>query len=255
MTNFKNILCPLCVGVAIVLTAAACGSNGDGEAAEPVFVEDAQIFPFNSLQDWVTYADQVSVVEIVAEERLEPEVGPESTHVGRLLTARVDRTLWSVDGEPAREVKFIANGWLIKDGKERPIVPRDGLRLVVGGTYVLPLFESSGEWGFLTTSSIIPIDGDRVHAEFEPMNLAAAGLEGIEVSELQQRLADTVPDPLAARVDPDLTPIQRAVAISELRDGISSESDAEEQGVPGRAGDDLPSDLTDEERQEIEGGG
>ena len=248
------------VAFAGVLLLTGCSRSADTEEAsaqEVVFVEEVGIFPFEGISDWVTYANQISVVEIINEKRLRPEVGPESDHIPRLVTARVERNLWSKDGYPAKEVQFIANGWIAKDGKELPIWPSEGLRLLVGGRYVLPLFESSGEWGVLTTSSIIPLKGELVHHDFEPASRAAEALTGISMDALERDINVVLPDPLATQIEPGLTTIQRAVAISELRDGVDGRSDAEEQQIPGRSDADAEEmgELTDEETLEIEGSG
>ena len=65
-----------------------------------------------------------------------------------------------------------------------------------------------------------------------------------------------LPDSLVAGLDRGLSPIQRTLAIGDLRYGALTGSDADEQRVTGEPQDnELPQDLTEEGSLEIEGSG
>ena len=120
-----------------VVVALATACNG-AATDDIVFVQNSELFPFESLSDWVTYADQVPVVEIVAEDRMNPTGGSDMVSVGRLVAAKVERTIWSGSDKPVEDIAFV-----------------------------------SGGWGVLTALSIVPLDGGVVDERFEPINPAS----------------------------------------------------------------------------------
>ena len=130
-----------CLGVSD--QRAACGTDAAIDFA----------LPTETLSDWVSYGDQVSVVTVAAEhpmapDPLQPGEPPRSrAWIGRTVDVRVDSTVWRRDGaEPAPgSVTFVADGWSVDDNgrADRPMVFGEGPRLEVGRTYVMGLVKRS----------------------------------------------------------------------------------------------------------------
>ncbi len=195
------------------------GINGHLVDNGVVVAADAEIFSGADFDDWVTYADHVAIVEVVEEARMEPESGPEVSHVGRMVTIEIQESLWSRQEEPPSELSFITNGWIVKGEEEREVWPSEGLRLAVGARYVIPLFETSNGWGLLNSSSVIPLENDQVHTKFAPSGGAAKASIGNSTADIRRDLASAKPDPLSRKVDRNLDAVGRARAIAEIKSG------------------------------------
>jgi len=213
--------------VALSLFGAACSQ--DSRSTEPgTFVSDLEVFPFEGLSDWITYAEHIVLVEIVEEERLPPEsLGPgDGAYVGRLVTASVESVLWSSMSDPLDpKIQILTDGWFEDGDDSSPVLGRGSARLEVGSVYVLPINFTDygalpgGAWNVLTRSSIVPIANSKVRLRTASnVYVDTGGIDGLMVSELATLLAATVPDPLLERVDAGLSPTQRALAIANLRE-------------------------------------
>jgi hypothetical protein len=195
--------------------AAACGGDGAGTAST-VPPQTSFAVPANSIVDWVTYADQVSVVTVVNERVIEPspEVARRGEgYVGREVTIRVDETLWSSRGGGSRggEIILLDIGWVLKNGKRIPFAGQ----LEVGRQYLLPLGTIRGQMAILHPDPIPVLEG-RVIADVAASERWSAELAEKSVSEIRQRLEVTQPDP-AADAFRHLDAVERANAVSRAK--------------------------------------
>lgn len=202
-----------------VLAGAACGGDNGTRASQApsTRAEGREVFPFDGLGDWTSYATQVSIVRVVAERALpaEPPGEPEQ-YVPRMVSLQIERTIWP-DGPVAAHgrIELLTHGWLQGGGTRRQMVA-DGPRVEVGQRLLMPLFLDEGRWGVLTSSSVIVVT-ERESVE-EAVVTATAGtpaavaLRGRSVAALQRELAATPPHPAAKR-HANLPPVERRLAV------------------------------------------
>jgi hypothetical protein len=132
--------CVVVAGCAVVIAGSVGGGRGgaSGESGGPSLAEAVDLLPARTLRDWVSYADQVSVVTVTREEELSEPAGTDprldEDYVGRRATLHVDRTLWRREGAPSSDdtVQMIVWGWTERDGVRRPFAVRGGARMEVG---------------------------------------------------------------------------------------------------------------------------
>jgi hypothetical protein len=195
-------------------------SNGSSSPALVVVSGGSGRFPSETLTDWVSYGDQVSVVSVVGEEALPAEViEPGSSYVPRSVVLRVERTIWRRRGAPSAEgmIRVITYGWSVRDGKRHPVAGWGGPRLEVGKRYVTPLVRAPRDgvdWTPLAVESTLPLDGDVITTAGvvgAPSSIAKE-MTGRPVDDLATSLARTRPDPIAAKYF-DLPPDQRWQAV------------------------------------------
>lgn len=204
----------------IGLALAGCGSTG----SLPVQGSAAERFPADTLRDWVSYADHVAVFEVVSQREIPPtqeEIERGEGLVGRAVTLRIERTLWSAEHAPAlpTEVHMTALGWVMQNGETRPMAAANATRVAVGQRYVAPLVRvedgaDGPEWWPLGIGAQLPLDGDRV----EPVTDGPAqrALAGRDVAAVRSALDDQAPDPEAARYR-RLRPTERVRAVLRER--------------------------------------
>lgn len=185
-------------------------SGADGEA----------IFPSESLTDWVSYAQQMSVVTVVDEARIEPPARVyehDEGYVGRMVTIRIDKTVWHADGVdpfPAgTELSYTGFGWHYKDGEYIPFAQQ----LDMGERYLMPIVRGGSHYpdvkGYpLTADTRLPLQGDRVDPDLETNNPAVKLTIGKTVGEVGEMLEQTSPDPLALKYS-YLDPVERVRAV------------------------------------------
>ena len=173
-------------------------------------------FPSASLTHWVSYSDQVSVVSVVDEE---PLARARDGYLGRLVTLRIEQTIWRREGAPeaADDIRVLTWGWSVEQGERRPIAPWGGARLEVGSRYVSPLVRapaSGVEWTPLADDSVLPLDGNVVTTRgiLGRSTLLVRRLAGKSVDELATMLARARADPVAAKYF-HLAPDQRLRAV------------------------------------------
>ncbi|MDW8339676.1 MAG: hypothetical protein RMM28_11115, partial [Thermoleophilia bacterium] len=179
-----------------------------------------------SPEDWVTFADQISTLTVVAERQLPIDErarrvgeGP----VGREVTAVVRSTLWAHD--PTRVVRgpirFKTWGWVLRDRELIPVVPYGEVRLRVGDEVVAPLMRTpEGEFGPVAPHAVLHLVDGRIRLEDEQAR-AYPGLRELDLRSLREiaaRLAALEVDPRLRELDPDA----RADAVRSQRPRMGS---------------------------------
>src|SRR5665213_817882 len=138
----------------LVLLVTACSAERHAAGSSSSASTDEK-FPSESLSDWVSYAQQVSVVTIVSEAQVPPpqEVWDrQEGYVGRTVTVRIERDLWTAPGVlPLRGDQTMLDwGWLLKGERLTPLTSA----MQVGQRYVVPLGVSQGKLGSILTTPI-----------------------------------------------------------------------------------------------------
>lgn len=168
-------------------------------------------WPVETLEDWLTFADQVSTMSVVAERQLPIDErtkrigeGP----VGREVTAVIRSTLWAFDDDRVVRgtIRFRTWGWVLHDGELLPVVPEGEERLEVGDEVVAPLMRTpEGEFAPIAPQTVLQlVDGRIASAEGQAArNLPALrDLHGHGVEELGTLLRRVEVDPRLRRLDP-----------------------------------------------------
>jgi hypothetical protein len=205
-------------GVAVA-AAVALGVTRLGESRETArdlaMSSASYRWPVDTLRDWTDFADQLSVLRIESERQLprsQDVVATGEGMVGRMVTARIEETLWRSPGSPAASgrITFGTWGWVAKREALIPTVDSSSDRLEVGDRVLAALLLTpEGSWAPLTPSSTIRlVDGRTVFAARQRRSLPAlaGALDGITPRAAADRLAAVEPRPDAAalrRLDPD----------------------------------------------------
>jgi hypothetical protein len=179
-----------------------------------------QSFPADTLSDWVSYADQISVVRVISDAPIPPPTSPDTSggYQGRRATFAVERTLWRASGvEPKTEFSMAVAGWLTQDSGDRYEACIEGSpRIELGDRYVLPLSHyDDGSPTLLSTDALLPLGKVRGLAGEFP-DTAAEQLKGLSLDGIAALLADTAMDPLAKKYE-DLPPYARGRRVIEER--------------------------------------
>ena len=211
-------------GVAAVVGLSACGDEPATNDSTPVEVYGAGSLavPVESLSDVVSYADQVSVVEVVSERDLSPPGGqnPEEDYVPREVTVVVGETLWRRPGAPASDDRFsmVAFGSVERPNERAPVGVVGGARLEVGESCLMALAQRKEGWGAYPMSTL-ELDGDRtvdeVGGQAPPPTVAP--LAGKSLDEVADIVQAAKPDPLAVKYG-DLPPAERWQAADRERE-------------------------------------
>lgn len=213
-----------CGLLAVVLLVGGCSGDDDGTAMVP---SGPQSFPSQTLTDWVSYADQISVVRVVDEQVL--PTGDDSAadsdagrYIGRRATFAVESTLWHDDQVPVRSrVTMTTSGWVEKDGARVPAAPESAYRFEVGQRFVLPISrDGDGEATILAPGAAVPlfVETGPAHDAAGP---AVRQLRGRSESQMRATLARAIRDPLATRYH-HLPPWQRSQQVLDQRDRSST---------------------------------
>lgn len=214
---------------ALLAAAAAAGCGGSGpapSAAAPpkapavVLAEGVYALPSDTLQDWVSYANQVAVVRVASAEEIpvdEGLTGSGEWTTNRRAVLHVEEVLWRGQGQrpAADEVAVVVSGFVHKNGEVVPLLMHGEARLEVGERYVVPLLLQDAEWRIPGTSATPLVDGEVQPAQGQE-NSAAAEFRGHTPAEVKRRLERTRPDPAAAR-RADLQPYERWQEVAEER--------------------------------------
>jgi hypothetical protein len=211
-------------GLAVVvgLVIAACGTDGDDDVL--VVHSPDYTLPGETLRDWVSYGDQLSVVSVL--DATGPQTPPDYRGsgglIGRRVTVRVERTLWRRRGAPRakRTVSFDTWGWMMETDQDpnsprRPMVSEGTTRMETGHRYLTMLVRFSDGWGPLTDRAVMTLSkqgtvtSEVVSGEPSP---AAAALRGKTIARAAELVAATTPDPVADR-HADLPPEKRLRAV------------------------------------------
>ncbi|RZU15117.1 hypothetical protein [Streptomyces sp. BK239] len=160
-------------------SSAAAGNRQGQASGDGVIVGHASDrLPSTTAQDWVTYADHVVVVSAVSEREIAPsrsETERGEGIVGRQVTLRVDKVLWSraaAPQKPPTSWEYNAAGWQFSDGdtgKRRKMVLEERPRVEAGHSYVMAIVwqgprcaegdgRTPGKWLGLGEGSEIPFD-------------------------------------------------------------------------------------------------
>jgi hypothetical protein len=225
----------LAAGLLLVLSVTVIGCGGSSSSA-PVSGGGSELFPAETLSDWVSYADHVAVFSVASAQPIPPDpadVEHGGGLQGRDVTLRIERILWTADGAPAlpEEIHMQALGWVLQEGGERrEAVTPDAPRVDVGERYVAPLARVRAgtgelEWWPLSIGAQLPVSDGEVKrpnddAWRSPILDALAGTTLAQLESLVHRRA---PDPLAAKYM-HLRPQERVAAVGMER--------AKAQGVP-----------------------
>lgn len=209
------------VGLAAV--TAACGGSGDERSAVVAHAEPR--WPDSTLRDWVSYADQVSVVRVISESRIDPPsdvIERGEGYVGRRITIEVESTIWGRGfHEVNGRVTMLAPGWAMHDSKEYPFVPAGGSRGEVGHRYLAPLvLTDEGDWTIFSFSGLFPLFDDRISEDRRAGTAEgqiAKQIVGLTVPSVTEMLAKTDADPLAVKYG-ILSPDARVEAVYKEKD-------------------------------------
>jgi hypothetical protein len=187
----------------------SCGPSGD------------YAYPQETLRDWVSFFDQLSVVRAVDERRAGPLKDPDGAgYVGRHVTVEVERTLWRRDGaaQAPRRFEFVDIGWWQeRDGSLRVSKPCGETRMAVGRRYLAIVGRHRGRW-FPGLTGRLRLRGPRVVGgvdEGHPAE-AHAALTGMRVRAAADLVAAAQPY-RAAVAHADWGPVARFRAAA--RDG------------------------------------
>lgn len=178
-------------------------------------------WPAESLEDWVTFADQISTMTVVGERQLpldERTVRVGEGLVGREVTAVIRSTLWVHD--PQRVIRgttrFRTWGWWLHDGELVPVVPEDEVRLEVGDEIVAPLMRTpEGDGAPVVPHAVLHLADGRIELR-ESQARALPRLRDLHrrtVDELAARVQEVRVDPRLRELAPDA----RAEAVRSRR--------------------------------------
>jgi hypothetical protein len=159
-------------------------------------------WPSESLGDWVSHADQVSVVSVVGEEPIPPA---RDGYLARAVTLGIEETIWNRPDAPAatESVRVITYGWAVDDGSRRLAAAWGGPRLELDGRYLVALVcapRDGALWTPLAEEATLPLDGETVTTSgiVGSPSPVAEELAGKSVDEVAEALAQTRPDTSAA---------------------------------------------------------
>jgi hypothetical protein len=202
------------VAAAVTLDAARLGEGR--EAARDLAVSSASYrWPVYTLRDWTDFADQLSVLRIESERQLprsQDVVATGEGTVGRMVTARIEETLWRSPGSPTapERITFGTWGWVAKRETLIPTTDSSSDRLAVGDRVLAALLLTpEGSWAPLSPSSTIRlVAGRTLFAARRRRSLPAlaGALDGITPRAAADRLAAVEPRPDGAafrRLDAD----------------------------------------------------
>ncbi len=154
------------MGLALALLLSACG----GTPPEVDRVINADVDPIiggEDLSTWKTYANQISVVKVVAERQGAPIANWPERFVDRRVTLRIERNLYQApkaDALVAESTELIISslGWWekVNEGTLTPVTTNNGVRFEVDQTYLVAL-TYDGEWWPINSDGVIALDQDR----------------------------------------------------------------------------------------------
>lgn len=195
------------VAAAAVMAGVAWPDRSGGEkVSEPqmAIMHGVDRWSSDTLRDWVSYADQLSVISVTAERELPPpEVGTSGGYTGRETTISIERTLWRRPQAPraAGSVVVTDFGWLETEGVRREATIEGGVRLDVGQRYLAPLvLTDEGEWAMFSPRAVLPLQQERTTSRVDAgtPSPAVRGLASKSAEQAGQTLRDT--EPFAAAV-------------------------------------------------------
>jgi hypothetical protein len=205
--------------LSLVAVAAALGGCSDRASGGMVSMMPDYTLPSESMRDWVSFGDQLSVIRVLDETapKLPRDWKNSGGLIGRTVTVRVDGTLWHRRQGPRLrgDVRMQVWGWMMDSDQEadsprRPIASVNAPRLEVGRRYLAVLTKLRGDWIALNDEAVMTLAGDTVTSEVpegEPSEPAAA-LKGKTIDEAGAIVAAARPYPEAA-AHPQASPVRR----------------------------------------------
>lgn len=220
---FPAALATLAALAAAALLLNAGGASGGGAPPAPpqyFMGHSADRWPSDTLRDWAGYADQVSAISVVAQRRIpSPDLVRDGGYENRMITVRVDETLWTRPGAPTVEGSFEMLEWGFftgEDGVRRRFIVENAVWPEVGKRYIAPLVRSDeGDWTFLSSAAIAKVNGDRADASVDvgTPTLALRAISGHSHAEVGAVMRATKPS-AAAEKHAELPPEARFRAVA-----------------------------------------
>jgi hypothetical protein len=175
------------------IAALALMPSGDGRGVSDrprVMTSQAHYVWGDTPRDWISWADQIAVVEVLGDEQVpfEPsafEGG--SGWVARRIHARIAERIWARPGAPGLQpsVKLrTTDGWWYRNGDLSPIKDVGAHRGEVGDRLVVAMMHSP-RWGWTLMSGGVPVDADaRLHADHDQTGIGKQ-LNGMTLPQLE----------------------------------------------------------------------
>ncbi|HET6951770.1 MAG TPA: hypothetical protein VFI47_15420 [Acidimicrobiales bacterium] len=216
-----------CLAV-ILLTAAtfasACAGNRGEDADEgtsAVVATGLAAWPSSSFDDWASYGDAVVILQIESE-RAEPMSDDEVQRgegLGlRTVSGTVTQLVWTYPGGPApptTSFEFLTAGWIVREGRSSPMRYAGAIRLEVGSSYLMPIFQdrTTGSWAPLSSTAAFPVDDESAIEQVATTAEEGAGPEvAMTPSGVAAAMQAASPAPAAA-ANRQLAPRDRYLAV------------------------------------------
>ncbi len=208
--------------ISMLLAATIFGLRTDDHTSQaaPLSASNYPRWPAETLADWVGFSDQVSVLVVTDESKLEPEPQIAETGeglLGRRITAQVQSTIWDRPGAPRTSgpLELGVDGWVVHGDSLIPVVPAGSYRVEVGDRVIAALVRTpEGSWSFLSAGAVIPLGLASGPAADRATNLAPPMFRGKSVPEIRDLIRSSRATPLAAKYQ-HLDPDARARAVWE----------------------------------------
>lgn len=201
---------PVVVTAAVAMTGCGASNADSGAARTPdpaaarvAVAEGSYAYPSDTLEDWVSYNNEVAVVWVASAEEV-PVDETAKQHgewtTNRKVQLQIESVLWRSQGQrqAPTQVTVVTSGFLHKGGEALPLVMHGEARLEAGERYVVPLALQDGEWLIPGTSAAPLVEGKVKPAEGQE-NRAVSELAGRTPAQVKEKLGRTQPDPAAAR--------------------------------------------------------
>jgi hypothetical protein len=205
--------CVVVTAGALVVLATSCDVESRCGKGGPM---GDYAFSQETLRDWVSYFDQLSVVRAVSE-RTAGRLDDSSGVVGRRVAVVVERTLWRRPHAPRapRRFSFTDFPWSRDDeeGSLEPTVFCGETRMEVGSRYLAIVGHWRGEWFPAGTGRLV-LEGERAVGgvdDGEPSR-AHSALMGMTIAAAAEKVAATEPY-RAAVANARLGPVARERAV------------------------------------------
>jgi hypothetical protein len=183
------------------VAALALLPSGDGGryASEPRVMTSQAFYVWGDTpRDWVSWADQIAVVDVLGEEQVPYEPGQfegDSGWVARRIHARIAETIWIRPGSSAAppSVKLATtDGWWYSEGELTPIKDLGAHRVEVGDRLLVAMMRSE-KWGWTLMSGGVPVDAAvRLHADHDQTGIGKQ-LNGMALPQLRNTFRSARP--------------------------------------------------------------
>jgi len=189
----------LIAGTAVVAaTVAGFALFYGGDDRPRLMTSQAYYVWGDTSRDWVSWADEIAVVEVVGEEQLPHEWDAHVSRegfVGRRIQATIHKKIWTVPGaEPAPESVTLktTDGWFYDHGELIPLKDLGAHRVEVGDRLLVAMTYSE-TWGWTLMSGGVPVDATaRVQADADQTDIGEQ-LDGQTLPHLVQTFRSAQP--------------------------------------------------------------